>query len=517
MRCYECLLTTYTSPDIRPHTEGILRIERKKKLPSDKELYLDLFFALRKAVSWAPAGHIVATGQVQLSPPRSVASLLGSTKIPSLHEPLSLWNHQPALSVAHPLPHVLHITTSTPSHTAWTFDLLLGQLTSWTRSQDPTNILATPLTFDIYRALTNNDAGGDDPAGAPGSQGRQWRDARVHLAHAHSSALDGQASAHWEHKHMQDGTDVVEVTVHSRIAPPVLSWGIDVTSTYRFMANSKNSIINDDVVGGSSHDALHIHVQAKASGPWLPPTLPRFGLTTRLRDCHAATWFGRGPGESYRDKKASQLLGTYTRAMDDGLFTHYEVPQENGNRTDVRWVAFFGRKSGEATTTTTEEGGEGEGGIESPPGLRTGLEQLEQLVIVEQQRGGLVQGAEGAAQGKLEAKKEKKPPCRRHASASASANASASPLLLRAWFGDLAGASFSAGRYTTRELDAARHPFELENLLASRGEGGGSGTTTAVVHLDWVHHGLGTGSCGPETLPQYSLSQKEFDFDIILD
>lgn len=375
--------------------------------------------------------------------------MLGSTSPPMFNLP-SLLNHQPSIAVAQPLPHVLHISTNTPSRTAWTFDLLRGHLTSWTRKKDPLNILATPLRFDLYRALTNNDAGGDDPTGVPGSQGRQWRDARVHLAREHPSMQDGQFSR-WEQKRLPNGTDIVEVTVTSRIAPPVLGWGIDVTSTYRFLANSTIPITADGNDGGS-HDSLHIHVRAKASGPWLPSNFPRFGLTTSLRKCYSAKWFGRGPDESYRDKKESQLIGTYSRTIDD-LFTNYEVPQENGNRTDVRWVEFRGEEVG------------------------TGLTDAED--------GGL-----GAGHGK---------PYR----------------LLRARFGDLDGASFSASKYTTRELDAARHPFELEGLARERREAEDIDTT--VVHLDWVHHGLGTGSCGPETLPQYSLSQKEFDFEIILD
>lgn len=348
---------------------------------------------------------------------------------------------------------MLQITTSTSNRTTWVFDTLRGHLTSWTRSHDGGNILASPLEFDLYRALTNNDAGGDDPNGVPGSQGRQWRDAGVHLARTHPSMQGGKTSQ-WEQKRMPDGTDVVEITVTSRIAPPVLGWGIDVTSTYRFMANNSTSAFAEEHDG--LPEGLHIHVQAKASGPWLPPNIPRFGLVTSLRKCHSAKWFGRGPGESYRDKKESQLIGTYTRAIDD-LFTNYEVPQNNGNRTDVRWVEFRGKDVG------------------------TGL--------IGDEHSGL--GAAGHGNSKPNYR------------------------LLRARFGDLEGASFSARKYTTRELDAARHPFELERL--SRERRGAEGGDTVQVYLDWVHHGLGTGSCGPETLPQYSLSQREFDFEIILD
>ncbi|MBQ6340002.1 MAG: hypothetical protein IJI36_12755 [Kiritimatiellae bacterium] len=42
---------------------------------------------------------------------------------------------------------------------------------------------------------------------------------------------------------------------------------------------------------------------------------------------------GRGPHESYSDRKASAFYGRYTAA--DDLFFSYAVPQENGNRMDT--------------------------------------------------------------------------------------------------------------------------------------------------------------------------------------
>ncbi|KAL4993879.1 galactose mutarotase-like domain-containing protein [Aspergillus recurvatus] len=52
---------------------------------------------------------------------------------------------------------------------------------------------------------------------------------------------------------------------------------------------------------------------------------------------NSATWFGRGPCESYRDKKESTRLKKWDASLDK-LQTNYEWPQENGNRTDVFWA-----------------------------------------------------------------------------------------------------------------------------------------------------------------------------------
>ena len=54
-----------------------------------------------------------------------------------------------------------------------------------------------------------------------------------------------------------------------------------------------------------------------------------------------ATWYGRGPHESYWDRKTGARVGLYEKPVDD-LHFPYVMPQENGNRADVRWIALTG-------------------------------------------------------------------------------------------------------------------------------------------------------------------------------
>ena len=51
-----------------------------------------------------------------------------------------------------------------------------------------------------------------------------------------------------------------------------------------------------------------------------------------------AHWFGRET-ESYRDRKEGAKTGVYKDSIGN-LCTNYAIAQENGNRTDTRWVAF---------------------------------------------------------------------------------------------------------------------------------------------------------------------------------
>jgi beta-galactosidase len=69
------------------------------------------------------------------------------------------------------------------------------------------------------------------------------------------------------------------------------------------------------------------------------PELPRFGMQMTVpAGFETMTWYGRGPHESYWDRKAGAAVGVYNGSVDEQLF-NYSEPQENGNKTDVRWMS----------------------------------------------------------------------------------------------------------------------------------------------------------------------------------
>ncbi len=69
-----------------------------------------------------------------------------------------------------------------------------------------------------------------------------------------------------------------------------------------------------------------------------PLFLPRVGLTLTLPETLTQlAWYGRGPHESYADRKASAAIGLYTSTVAE-QFVPYMKPQEHGNHTEVRWV-----------------------------------------------------------------------------------------------------------------------------------------------------------------------------------
>ena len=68
------------------------------------------------------------------------------------------------------------------------------------------------------------------------------------------------------------------------------------------------------------------------------PEIVRMGMNMVMpRQFDQITWLGRGPHESYLDRKTSAFVGLYKGSVAD-QFWAYLRPQENGNKTDVRWM-----------------------------------------------------------------------------------------------------------------------------------------------------------------------------------
>ena len=77
----------------------------------------------------------------------------------------------------------------------------------------------------------------------------------------------------------------------------------------------------------------------KALGP-----LPAFGMLFTLdADLDTVEWYGRGPEETYEDRKEGGKFGVYKNYVKDE-FADYLNPQECGNKCDVRWAKVCDRK-----------------------------------------------------------------------------------------------------------------------------------------------------------------------------
>ncbi len=72
------------------------------------------------------------------------------------------------------------------------------------------------------------------------------------------------------------------------------------------------------------------------------PNIPRIGMYLTLPETYKSVyWYGKGPQESYWDRKTGTKIGVYEGAVAD-QFHRYSRPQETGNKTDVRWMKVKG-------------------------------------------------------------------------------------------------------------------------------------------------------------------------------
>ena len=366
------------------------------KLNGEGILYLS--FRQRAATPSLPADHeigfeelpLTGTAFPLLTPPQAAAA--GSTKGLTVTETSTL----------------LTISSAT---TTWTFSPVRGVLQSLRKGGREFLAPDAGPRFTAYRAPTDNDFPQD---------ARDWQEARLDAARAYTQSCDWVLPDNGG----GGGGDVFEVHVQQRFAPPVLSWLLDLSLTYTFRASG----------------AVGVRVRGTPRGLNLPPTLPRIGLTFEAPAAWSGSvaWYGRGPGESYRDKKLSQRAGEHTVASVNDLWTDYEFPQEGSNRTDTRWVRFAHAEGGADATVTA------------------------QFVDLD--------------------------------------SAASSSERNRKLF------DFQASHYRVQDIEAAKHPYELRRKK----------TENVVIRLDAAHHGLGTGSCGPKTRPEYALRCEEFEFEVVL-
>jgi beta-galactosidase len=74
-------------------------------------------------------------------------------------------------------------------------------------------------------------------------------------------------------------------------------------------------------------------------------SMVRVGLSTQVRGTDRVRWYGKGPHECYVDRQRGAWTAVHEMPLEQ--FGHdYVRPQENGNRTGVRWVELWGAGSG---------------------------------------------------------------------------------------------------------------------------------------------------------------------------
>ena len=173
-----------------------------------------------------------------------------------------------------------------------------GRLESWVYRG--TELVRTGLAANFWRAPTDNDVGNDMP-----ERLARWRTATddEQVTRVSVSRIDGAR---------------VRIQVDSTL-PSVLS---DYRTIYT-VHGSGDIVVEHRFMNRFTHS----------------PDLPRFGMTMTLPgQFRHLSWYGRGPHESYWDRKTSASIGVYRGSVWE-QYHPYVRPQETGNKTDVRWIA----------------------------------------------------------------------------------------------------------------------------------------------------------------------------------
>ncbi|KAG0652338.1 beta-galactosidase [Hyphodiscus hymeniophilus] len=275
-------------PDTRPGTQGTIDLpHRLFENRGTDELWLTVLFKLKKATSWADSGHEIAWTQTQIESTELSISNVQST---STH---------------------IQLRSSKIEHTisghgfSFTFNRAQGQLIRWVSdgqtifTSDPTTRSA--LMPSCWRAPTDNDMTSELP---------YWQRFGLNAMTSQLRSLD-----------VSTEVSCVKLSILTYLSAPILAWGFDAKMTYTI----------------TTMGSLTIETHLKPVGS-MPTILPRIGLNVRLHESlENSSWLGLGPGEAYPDKRSAQKHGCYTATTEE-LHTPYEVPQENGNRMETRWV-----------------------------------------------------------------------------------------------------------------------------------------------------------------------------------
>jgi len=189
-----------------------------------------------------------------------------------------------------------------------TWNVNTGQAALSGCSVESTSLMVSPLSLQVNRGFTDNEGVKGKPD--------HWDRADKPMAHWHRSGIDALKPG--------KGTCTVQ-------GKKVL-----LSRTYKAGKNP-TAFTHDQTLeffSGGWVKTVHT-IQAHKD----LPDLPRVGVTLELAaSLQQLEWLGRGPGETYPDRKAAGWFGRFTSTPAKQFFP-YVVPQESGNLEDLRWIA----------------------------------------------------------------------------------------------------------------------------------------------------------------------------------
>ncbi|HSK08186.1 MAG TPA: glycoside hydrolase family 2 TIM barrel-domain containing protein, partial [Vicinamibacterales bacterium] len=283
---------TLDLPDIPPGEQRELTVPIPPLTPAPgAEYWLNLSFVTRADAPWAPRGHEIGWEQFQL--PVQAAPAPASPAPPPLA--MEDWDR---------------LTYFRGPDFSLTFDRLSGTISTY--SFRGKRLIERGPVPDFWRAMTDNDLGawksvGNAARTDPSADITAWR-----------GAGEGWRIRDVQVSRLDEGRAQVRVSG----TLPLGEAPYEVTYT----------IAGDgEVAVEASYSPGHAKVAM----------MPRFGMQLVIAPgLDTITWYGRGPSETHVDRRF-EPVGTHTGTVAE-QWVEYSRPQENGNKTDVRWVTLTG-------------------------------------------------------------------------------------------------------------------------------------------------------------------------------
>ncbi|MEM2885363.1 MAG: glycoside hydrolase family 2 TIM barrel-domain containing protein, partial [Thermoproteota archaeon] len=164
------------------------------------------------------------------------------------------------------------------------------------------NLISEGPCLNVWRAPTDNDAF---------SFASLWREFGLDRVENEVLRVEVQRTS----------AQAVSIIARTRARAEKVADGFDCRFTYN-ICGSGDVVIASEIVPSEK----------------LPP-LPRVGLRFTVPGIYnRLAWYGRGPHENYCDRKQGAPVGMYSGSVED-QYVPYIKPQENGNKTDVRWAS----------------------------------------------------------------------------------------------------------------------------------------------------------------------------------
>lgn len=271
--------------NIKPQESQLMEIKfNRSAITQGNEYFMNFSFHLKENKLWADAEFIVAKEQLYFGLSHFVKERTAVETMSHLH--IDSRNNI--------------LTLSGDGFTA-TFDKKKGALSQLIYNNQI--VLTEPLLPYLWRVPTDNDEGG-----GKNSYADRWRQAGLDKIKIEPLSIE----------YLQINNYQVKVIVKNSVK----------TTTNEIIYEGHYTVSGDG----------RITVDNWFSVPSNIPPLARVGLRTALpSDFNEIEWYGRGPHESYDDRKESAFIGIYKGNVEEQHFSHV-MPQENGNKTDVRWV-----------------------------------------------------------------------------------------------------------------------------------------------------------------------------------